>query len=100
MQVVRASIGYKSLHGAKEQLKNKINASQGEIDGQGAVMNCPALIRKLVFGFYERAKASHNCIIRAIYIHVAPTSGGNPKIEHTGTSCYQPGWPDSQMNVC
>ena len=30
------------------------------------VMNCPALIRKLVFGFYERVKASHMCINRAI----------------------------------
>ena len=30
------------------------------------VMSCPALVRKLVFGFYKRVKASQNCIVRAI----------------------------------
>ena len=30
------------------------------------VMSCPALVRKLVFGFYKRVKASHNSIVQAI----------------------------------
>ena len=30
------------------------------------VMSCPALVRKLVFGFYKRVKASQNCIVHAI----------------------------------
>ena len=30
------------------------------------VMSCPALVRKLVFGFYKMVKASHNCIVQAI----------------------------------
>ena len=34
------------------------------------VMSCPALVRKLVFGFYKifynRVKASQNCIVQAI----------------------------------
>ena len=30
------------------------------------VMSCPALVRKLVFSFYNRAKASQNCIVQAI----------------------------------
>ena len=29
------------------------------------VMSCPALVRKLVFGFYKRVKVSH-CIVQAI----------------------------------
>ena len=32
------------------------------------VMSCPALVRKLVFVFYKRVKASQNCIVRAISI--------------------------------
>ena len=30
------------------------------------VMSCPALVRKLVFGFYKRVKASQNYIVQAI----------------------------------
>ena len=30
------------------------------------VMSCPALVRKLVFGFYKRVKASQNSIVQAI----------------------------------
>ena len=30
------------------------------------VMSCPALVRKLVFGFYKRVKASQNAIVQAI----------------------------------
>ena len=30
------------------------------------VMSCPALVRKLVFGFYKRVKASQNSIVHAI----------------------------------
>ena len=30
------------------------------------VMSCPALFRKLVFGFYKRVKASQNSIVQAI----------------------------------
>ena len=30
------------------------------------VMNCPALVRRLVFGFYKRVKASQNYIVQAI----------------------------------
>ena len=30
------------------------------------VISCPAMVRKLVFGFYKRVKASHNCIVQAI----------------------------------
>ena len=30
------------------------------------VMSCPALVRKLVFGFYKRVKASPNSIVQAI----------------------------------
>ena len=30
------------------------------------VMSCPALVRKLVFGFYKRVNASQNCIVQAI----------------------------------
>ena len=30
------------------------------------VMSCPALVRKLVFGFYKRVKASQNFIVQAI----------------------------------
>ena len=29
-------------------------------------MSCPALVRKLVFGFYKRVKASQNSIVQAI----------------------------------
>ena len=29
-------------------------------------MSYPALVRKLVFVFYKRVKASHNCIVQAI----------------------------------
>ena len=32
----------------------------------GNVMSCPALVRKLVFVFYKRVKASQNCIVQAI----------------------------------
>ena len=27
------------------------------------VMSCPALVRKLVFGFYKRVNSSQNCIV-------------------------------------
>ena len=30
------------------------------------VMSCPALVRKLVFGFYKRVKASQNSIVQVI----------------------------------
>ena len=30
------------------------------------VMSCPALVRKLVFGFYKRVNSSQNCIVQAI----------------------------------
>ena len=30
------------------------------------VMSCPGLVRKLVFGFYKRVKASQNSIVQAI----------------------------------
>ena len=30
------------------------------------VMSCPALVRKLVFGFYKRVKASQNSIVKAM----------------------------------
>ena len=30
------------------------------------VMSCSALVRKFVFGFHKRVKASQNCIVRAI----------------------------------
>ena len=30
------------------------------------VMSCPALVRKLVFGFYKRVNSSLNCIVQAI----------------------------------
>ena len=30
------------------------------------VMSCPALVRKIVFGFSKSVKASHNCIVRNI----------------------------------
>ena len=32
----------------------------------GMFMSCPALVRKLVFGFYKRVKASQNYIVPAI----------------------------------
>ena len=47
------------------------------------VMSCPALVRKLVFGFYKRVKASQNYIVQAIL-----TSGGHLQLEPTGISCY------------
>ena len=51
------------------------------------VMSCPALVRKLVFGFYKRVKASQNSIVQAInYVHL--TSGGSLQLEPTGISCY------------
>ena len=50
------------------------------------VMSCPALVRKLVFGFYKRVKASQNSIVQAIYVHL--TSGGNLQLEPTGINCY------------
>ena len=40
------------------------------------VMSCPALVRKLVFGFYKRVKASQNSIVQ---------------VEPTGISCYGQG---------
>ena len=30
------------------------------------VMSCPAVVRKLVFGFYKRVNSSQNCIVQAI----------------------------------
>ena len=30
------------------------------------VMSCPTLVRKIVFGFYKRVKASQHCIVRNI----------------------------------
>ena len=30
------------------------------------VMSCPALVRKLVFGFYKRVNSSQNCIVQVI----------------------------------
>ena len=51
------------------------------------VMSCPALVRKLVFGFYKRVKASQNSIVQ-VYIYVHLTSGGSLQLEPTGISCY------------
>ena len=52
------------------------------------VMSCPALVRKLVFSFYKRVKASQNSIVQAIRIYVHLTSGGNLQLEPTGINCY------------
>ena len=30
------------------------------------VMSCPALVRKLVFGFYKRVNSSQNCIVQTL----------------------------------
>ena len=49
------------------------------------VISCPVLVRKLVFGFYRRVKASQNSIVQAIiYVHL--TSGGSLLLEPTEIS--------------
>ena len=42
------------------------------------VMSCPALVRKLVFGF--------SILLFRLYVHL--TSGGSLQLEPTGISCY------------
>ena len=49
------------------------------------VMSCPALVRKLVFGFYKRVKASQILLFR-LYVHL--TSGGSLQLEPTGINIY------------
>ena len=49
------------------------------------VMSCPALVRKLVFGFYKRVKASQIILFR-LYVHL--TSGGSLQLEPTGINIY------------
>ena len=48
-------------------------------------MSCPALVRKLVFGFYKRVKASQNYIVKAI---CASDISWKSSIRPTGISCY------------
>ena len=49
------------------------------------VMSCPALVRKLVFGFNKRVKASQHCIVQAI---CGSDIGGGLQLEQTGINCY------------
>ena len=49
------------------------------------VMSCPALVRKLVFVFYKRVKASQILLFR-LYVHL--TSGGSLQLEPTGINIY------------
>ena len=51
------------------------------------VMSCPALVRKLVYGFYKRVKASQNKIV-LFRPSVDLTSGGSLQLEQTGINCY------------
>ena len=47
------------------------------------VMTCPALVRKLVFGFNKSVKASQHCIVQAI-----SDIDGGLQLEQTGINCY------------
>ena len=50
------------------------------------VMSCPALhVRKLVFGFNKRVKASQHCIVQAI---CGSDIDGGFQLEQTGINCY------------
>ena len=49
-------------------------------------MSCPALVRKLVFGFYKRVNSSLKIVLFRPFVD--PTSGGNLRLDQTGINCY------------